>query len=247
MLTFGIYETIRSRIPADIPNWLGIMVAAALGDAVGSLWLTPSEVIKSKTQTGLYSSPINAVRAIATQPGNGGPLAFYQGYSAALARDVPFRVVQMILFEQCRALYVRHIRSNENNQQQQRDALSPLENLLIGAVSGSITAFVTNPLDVIRTRVMSQPIGEQALYRNALDCVVKTLSKEGVGALFKGAGPRTFMVGPASAIFFLTYEGFKTFFRNRSNRVMKVAWSPGTRNCDFNHKGFCCPRRRTIT
>lgn len=211
MLTFGLYETIRSRLNKSypkIPDWLRIMLAASIGDAVGSLWLTPSEVIKSKTQTGLYSSPWSTIRAI----GSSGPAGFYQGYAAALARDVPFRAIQMFLYEQCRRTYINRFASNRPEN------ISPLENLLIGAVSGSITAFVTNPVDVIRTRVMSQPVGAQALYRNAFDCVVKTLSNEGLPALLRGAGPRTFMVGPASAIFFLTYETTKTFFRRRGSR-----------------------------
>lgn len=216
MLTFGLYETVRSRLNksyAHLPDWLRIMLAAGIGDAIGSLWLTPSEVIKSKTQTGLYSSPWSVIQAI----GSSGPLAFYQGYAAALARDVPFRAIQMYLYERCRRSYINQFASKRP------DKISPWENLLIGAVSGSITAFVTNPVDVIRTRIMSQPVGDQALYRNALDCIVKTIRTEGLTALLKGAGPRTIMVGPASAIFFLTYEATKTFFRNRSRLSSTVA------------------------
>lgn len=218
MLTFGLYETIRSRLNKSypkIPDWLRIMIAASIGDAVGSLWLTPSEVIKSKTQTGLYPSPWSTIQAI----GSSGPGAFYQGYAAALARDVPFRAIQMFLYEQCRRTYINRFASDRP------DNISALENLLIGAVSGSVTAFLTNPVDVIRTRVMSQPVGAQALYRNAFDCIVKTLSKEGLPALLKGAGPRTFMVGPASAIFFLTYETTKKFFRRRGSQSSLVASS----------------------
>lgn len=218
MLTFGIYESIRSHLQVHfptLPSWLNIAIAASLGDAFGSLWLTPSEVIKSKQQTGRYSSTVSTIRTIYSS-GSGGVFSFYQGYAAALARDIPFRILQMVLFEQCRAAYMRHHGGKEQ--------LSGSENLLIGAFAGSVTALVTNPFDVIRTRIMSQPCGQNMLYKNAMDCIIKTLSKEGPAALFKGAIPRTLMAGPATAIFFLTYEGLKGFFRSRArtNKSMLV-------------------------
>lgn len=207
MLTFGLYETFRThfskRFP-QLPDWAQIILAASAGDAVGSLWLTPSEVVKSKTQAGLYATPVAAARATAKQ----GSRFFYQGYFAAIARDIPFRAIQLSLYERFRSWYTSH-RGGATTQ------LSPIENLLIGALSGTVTAVFTTPLDVIRTRMMSQASGSQALYKNALDCIVKTVSKEGPTALFKGIAPRCVLLGPSSAVFFLAYEASKSFFRRR--------------------------------
>lgn len=222
MLTFGFYESLRSTLSKsslNLPKSLQIVIAASLGDAVGSLWLTPSEVIKSKSQTGMYPTPLSTARAIASQ----GPLAFYQGYFAAIARDVPFRAIQLFLFERCRDWYSRRARSSHPNK-----TISPVENLLIGALSGTATAVVTTPLDVIRTRMMSQPSGKDAIYKNALDCISKTFTNEGTRAFFRGLGPRVLLVGPASAVFFVTYEATKSFLRSRSARknMAKVSLSP---------------------
>lgn len=208
MLTFGLYETLSSHFSenhVNLPEWARIMLAAGIGDAIGSLWLTPSEVIKSKTQTGLFKTPMAAIRAIAAN----GPLSFYQGYAAALARDVPFRAMQLFLYERCRTSYITHFASSRTGN------ITPVENLLIGAFSGSITAVATNPLDVIRTRMMAQPVGKLATYPNVFDCVAKTFSTEGLPAFLRGVGPRIFLLGPASAVFFLTYETAKGFFRSR--------------------------------
>ena len=211
MLTFGMYETIKANMfkshAFQCPEWLQIVIAASLGDAIGSMWLNPSELIKSKTQAGLFASPIQAVRAISKN----GPLAFYQGYAAAIARDVPFRAIQFTLFEYSRNLYKQRYKHPAHK-------ISPLENLLLGALSGTLTAMATTPLDVIRTRMMAQATGPNAMYKSAMDCLVKTVTKEGAGALMKGVIPRCLLIGPSSAVFFLAYEASKSFFRSRSLR-----------------------------
>ncbi|CAN8068046.1 unnamed protein product [Agarophyton chilense] len=219
MLTFGTYETLKtvfaqSRLQTW-PDWARTVLAATIGDAIGSLWLTPSEVVKSKTQAGVYASPFQAINSLSKQ----GPLAFYQGYSAAIARDIPFRIIQLLMFERSRAWYMK--RTNKS-----LDRITPLENLLIGAFAGTITGFTTCPLDVIRTRMMSQPKGT---YKNALDCVTKLLAKDGPGALMRGIIPRCLVIGPASAIFFFTFEASKAFFRSRtpSSVMRRAAFSGG--------------------
>lgn len=231
MLTFGLYEALKTRFSdsrLNMPEWLRIMLAAAIGDTVGSLWLTPSEVVKSKTQAGIYSSPMSAIRAVSAN----GPLYFYQGFGAALARDVPFRAIQLFLYEKFRRAYISRFAAAS-------DSVSSLENLLIGAWAGTLGAIATTPLDVIRTRMMSQPVGNLATYKSVLDCVVKTFSKEGPLAFFKGVGPRVILIGPASAVFFLTYEATKGYFRSRHSsrtRPQRVAARfPNT-----------CSRRRSV-
>lgn len=209
MLTFGAYESLRAKFKTtfkNYPEWLQIILAASIGDAIGSLWLTPSEVIKSKTQTGLFSSPLAATRATAAQ----GLTFFYQGYPAALARDIPFRAIQLSLYERIRSWY-----AGCSLRKQIGAPLSPVENLFLGAVTGTLTAAATNPLDVIRTRMMSQGVGSSALYNNALDCVIKTVSKEGPVALLKGVLPRCVVIGPSTAVFFVVYEMSKSFFRHQ--------------------------------
>lgn len=217
MLTFGLYESLKTefqkRLP-HTPDWLQIISAAAIGDAVGSLWLTPSEVVKSKTQAGVFKTPAAAASSIARN-GVGG---FYQGYSAAIARDIPFRMIQFILYERARVWYSRRIAQKEG-----RDITS-WENLILGAITGTLAATATTPLDVIRTRMMGQGVGSASAYKNAWHCLTSTVSKEGAGALLKGLGPRCVLVAPSCAIFFVAYEAAKSFFRKQhfTKRVARI-------------------------
>ena len=218
MLTFGIYETLKTsfqRSDVNCPDWVKIMLAAVIGDTIGTTVLTPFEVVKSKTQAAVYETPLAAVRAMIPV----GPSAFYQGYTAALGRDLPFRAVQLAMYERARVLYARQIKKRPED-------LSSMENLLVGAFCGTLTAALTTPLDVLRTRMMSQVAGKGALYTSTMDCFAKTVTQEGIGALFKGVGARCLLIGPSSAVFFLAYEATKTFFRSRARRSSKVAVTP---------------------
>ena len=107
-LVFGSYEVYKEQLAARLPqlNLFGrTTLAAILGDLTGSLLLCPSEVVKQQMQGGMYSHVGTAVAGIW---GEGGGLAgFYRGYKAQIARDVPFRVVQLVAYEFTKKVYLK--------------------------------------------------------------------------------------------------------------------------------------------
>uniref|UniRef100_A0A096MF54 Solute carrier family 25 member 30 n=1 Tax=Poecilia formosa TaxID=48698 RepID=A0A096MF54_POEFO len=74
-------------------------------------------------------------------------------------------------------------------------------------VCGLAGALASNPVDVVRTRMMNQRGG--ALYQGTLDCLLQTWRSEGFMALYKGFFPNWLRLGPWNIIFFLTYEQLK--------------------------------------
>ena len=56
-------------------------------------------------------------------------------------------------------------------------------------IAGFAGAAASNPVDVLKTRLMTQPSGDAALYRGMLDCVMKTIRYEGPMALYSGFIP----------------------------------------------------------
>lgn len=64
---------------------------------------------------------------------------------------------------------------------------------------------ITQPLDVIKTKLMNQSPSNPK-YRNSLDCGVKLVEASGVKGLFTGFAPRFLRNGPWQVIFFVTYE-----------------------------------------
>ncbi|NXR33055.1 KMCP1 protein, partial [Zosterops hypoxanthus] len=77
---------------------------------------------------------------------------------------------------------------------------------------GLAGALASNPVDVVRTRMMnqkSQNHGGHSAYKGTLDCLLQTWKNEGFFALYKGFWPNWLRLGPWNIIFFLTYEQLK--------------------------------------
>ncbi|RAW31853.1 hypothetical protein PC110_g11795 [Phytophthora cactorum] len=79
-------------------------------------------------------------------------------------------------------------------------------------VAGFAGAASSNPIDVVKTRLMSQPTdasGKGLHYKGMMDCVRKTFQEGGVGAFYKGFIPNWMRKAPWCVVFFVTYEKYR--------------------------------------
>ncbi|XP_017713048.1 PREDICTED: brain mitochondrial carrier protein 1 [Rhinopithecus bieti] len=76
---------------------------------------------------------------------------------------------------------------------------------------GLAGALASNPVDVVRTRMMNQRaiVGHVDLYKGTVDGILKMWKHEGFFALYKGFWPNWLRLGPWNIIFFITYEQLK--------------------------------------
>ncbi|KAI4337611.1 hypothetical protein L6164_016005 [Bauhinia variegata] len=74
--------------------------------------------------------------------------------------------------------------------------------------AGFVAAVASNPVDVIKTRVMNMKVeaGERPPYSGAMDCALKTVRAEGPMALYKGFIPTISRQGPFTVVLFVTLE-----------------------------------------
>ena len=205
VLTFGSYEIYKQQLLNRFPNAKPALIyalSAILGDITGSGWLCPSEVMKQQLQAGIYPSMAEAIKGIWKKNGLGG---FYQGFTGGLARDVPFRVAQLTTFEVTKNIYLRAKRAN-NQSSSSGDSvkLSSLEAAICGAAAGSFSAAITNPLDRIKTLMMTDTTN--AYGGSVLACASKIVKDDGLTGLFAGVVPRVAYIAPSVCIFFVTYE-----------------------------------------
>ena len=81
---------------------------------------------------------------------------------------------------------------------------------LCSMVAGVVAAAVTSPADLVKSRVMTQPIdattGRGALYSSPLDCAAKVVKAEGPFALFKGFHGQWLRIGPHTTISLMAFE-----------------------------------------
>lgn len=199
MLVFGSYETAKSKIFARHPEWQNSLATkvpvyigcAALGDTIGALWLTPSEMIKQRLQSGQGT---NAVPLIKSMYANSGLAGFYSGLPGMLARDIPYRAMQLPMYEVVRDAYTEHFCTDRE--------IMPHEAMLLGACVGMVAAGLTTPLDVVKSRMM---VGT-AVGKGVSTVLRDIYAEAGVKGLFKGAEQRIGYLGLNNAIFFNVYE-----------------------------------------
>ena len=90
---------------------------------------------------------------------------------------------------------------------------------LSSIVAGFSAALASNPVDVVRTRLMVQrrcakPVGGIVVYKSAIHCGLHTIRQEGFAALYKGFLPSFARMGPWNVIFFVVYEKLKALHNN---------------------------------
>jgi hypothetical protein len=76
-------------------------------------------------------------------------------------------------------------------------------------MAGFISAAVTSPVDVVKTRVMKQPVTSDGKrqYRNTLDCMAQIIRTEGLFGFYKGFVPNWLRIGPHTIIVSQFFEG----------------------------------------
>eukprot|EP00565_Helicotheca_tamesis_P001044 CAMPEP_0185738896 /NCGR_PEP_ID=MMETSP1171-20130828/34122_1 /TAXON_ID=374046 /ORGANISM="Helicotheca tamensis, Strain CCMP826" /LENGTH=364 /DNA_ID=CAMNT_0028410281 /DNA_START=210 /DNA_END=1304 /DNA_ORIENTATION=- len=173
---------------------LAIALSATIGNTVASFSRVPFEVVKQKLQSGLHSSTIDALSSMIRE---GGLRAFFPtgGVSIQMVRDIPYAVFTLLSYE--------YIRDNWVNKVEHPSAW---RDMAAGATAGGIGSYLTNPLDVIKTRIQT----DTALYKGSItQCARATFEEGGFRAFLRGSVPRLMHKIPANGCFFLFYELFR--------------------------------------
>lgn len=96
------------------------------------------------------------------------------------ARDIPYAMVTLLVYETLQKAAARRkdsgdAESGSGSSRGKGAKANPLENMVIGAIAGGMGSLVTNPMDMIKTRMMTSP----ELYAGPMDAAWKALSQEG--------------------------------------------------------------------
>jgi hypothetical protein len=138
------YELCKQRMqPLVAPEhlWAVQCASGACASIATSFIFTPTDCVKAHLQVGAYSTAPQAVAGILR---SGGVPQLFRGWGAVLCRNIPQSVVKFLVYEQLMA------RSRE-------DVGGVHHSMVCGAAAASFAACVTNPVDVVKTRIQ---IGE---------------------------------------------------------------------------------------
>jgi len=175
------------------------MLTGGIGQAVAS----PTDVVKVRLQADgrlralgkppRYTGTLDAFRRIAADDGLRG---FYKGIGPSVQRAAIINGCGIASYDHTKQFLLATLGTEEG-----------LAAKVVGAlVSGLVSALVSTPFDVVKTRIMNQPATGASLYRGPLDCAVKTARAEGVLALYKGFAPAYMRLAPWQLVFFVSFE-----------------------------------------
>mmetsp|Transcript_1599 Transcript_1599/g.4804 ORF Transcript_1599/g.4804 Transcript_1599/m.4804 type:complete len:320 (-) Transcript_1599:2035-2994(-) len=203
VVTFGAFEMAMANLKKRMaPEPIGrkqVVLAACISDLVGSLWITPLESIKQKIQIGRFENFTSALRGVMR---SGGISEAYQGFFSVVARDCTYRALHLILLDE-----LRQFAKKKFNR-----PLKLSENVLLSTAVATVAAIITTPLDLVKTRMMTQRLGVGKSYSWFGDALVEVAKRETARGLFRGFVPRVGYVAGTSLIFLLAYDRIATKF-----------------------------------
>lgn len=215
VLYYSMYEHLRDSIElSDLCRPYAPLLAGASARMLASFVTAPLELIKTNLQAAgsivngravAYTDTLAVVRAIVRERGVRG---MFLGMGATFYRDVPFSAIYWASFEALKHRMDAPSGSGATGRSGLAAAPQVVRDFVSGAAAGTVAAFVTTPIDVVKTTMQVDRNAEQhCSMLKTLGCIVR---REGVAGLFKGLVPRLAKIGPACAIMISTYELLKS-------------------------------------
>ena len=202
------FEATRATIGEGTP--VKDFAAGTVAQLLSSFAYVPRDIVvercaidgQLKNQVGSTASSLTALRTILAHEGTSG---FYRAYMPHQFVWIPFNGLFFTFLGQ-----LSNFESGIGLDARTNYLLNVL-NTFLAAAGASI---LTNPIDVIKTRLQVSGANPEALnYRGPIDCLKQLLRHEGAGALFAGLVGRIAFVGPNFALFLPTYDLLKRLTR----------------------------------
>ncbi len=203
-----MYKNITSTSPLMtlIPG-----ISGSIARFVSVSIISPIELIRTIQASGVNQASTMIARNLYEAQGLSG---FYLGWQSTIMRDVPYSGLYWGMYEAFKKRFMAGP-VEENNT-----AI-----FLSGTCAGVLSAFLTHPFDVVKTKQQVQVaslaktmeqnrIGGTAIKNNIEDScytLASVFQKGGIKALFRGVFMRCAMVVPGSSIFLTVYERVKSY------------------------------------
>ncbi|KAK4991810.1 hypothetical protein LTR66_006454 [Elasticomyces elasticus] len=184
---------------------LSILTGATAG-ATEAFVVVPFELVKirlqDRAQAHKYNGMLDCVTKIIR---NEGPLTLYQGLESTIWRHVLWNAGYFGCIFQVRELLPK---AETKNRQ-------VLNDLMSGAIGGTVGTMLNTPMDVAKSRIQNSPkvAGQLPKYNWAWPALGTIMREEGFSALYKGFLPKVLRLGPGGGILLVVFTGMMDFFR----------------------------------
>ncbi|CAH0043560.1 unnamed protein product [Clonostachys solani] len=240
-LFFSTYEntkTLFSQAMPSAPTPLIHAAASATAEMAACLVIAPAEVIKQNAQmlnasnkpsssSSPSSTSIQAFRMLGT--GRGSATRLFTGYTALVARNLPFTALQFPMFEHLRARLWESRGGDEPSREQQLLETGVISGASAGS-AGALAAYITTPSDVVKTRMMlsaGERRGDDGAHGSqgkkaklsAWTVTQLVYRERGIRGFFRGGLFRAGWTALGSGLYLGTYDVAKLWLnRRRANK-----------------------------
>ena len=192
-IRFTAFERLKRALPGSA------FVAGLLAGCIeGAIWVVPTERLKMLRQAELGAAAhahgggvLQSLQLVLREQGAKGLLA---GVRETVARNAMANGVRFGIFAKVDAAVTTFA--------------GKFHAVVAGGITGVMSTVVTNPIDVLKTRVQSAPLDADG--RAAAVTLRGLVEKEGPAVLARGLGPRVVKIGLGQAIIFGVYDAVRS-------------------------------------
>ncbi|XP_023029289.1 mitochondrial dicarboxylate carrier isoform X2 [Leptinotarsa decemlineata] len=193
---FGMYEVAKQNMNSD--SFYSKVAIAGIAGAAGGFVGTPADMVNVRMQNDIklpkekrrnYKHAIDGLVRVYREEGL---RRLFSGASTASSRAILMTIGQLSFYDQIKIMLIRSGLFNDNLTAHFLSSLS----------AGCMAVVLTQPLDVIKTRLMNAKQGE---YKNMWHCIT-SIAKEGLGGFYKGTIPAAVRIIPHTITVMVLYE-----------------------------------------
>jgi len=200
---FTTYEFARARLPADRVS--SNVLASSVAEVAACAVIAPAEVVKQNAQVVQKDVGVGPGAVVRAFGGIRRASDLWSGYGALVARNLPYVALQFPAFEWLKKRWCP-------------EGAGGLETAVRSAVAagcaGVGAAWLTTPVDVVKTRIMLAA-GERMRIR---DVAADVVGEEGLRGLWRGALLRSAWTMLGSGLYLGAYEGSKAWLEERRQK-----------------------------
>lgn len=185
---FSCMHTLKTSLFDGRPTPTQSLFVGGVARTLAGCIMIPVTVVKIRCESGKYEykSVLGALRAIRSTEGIRG---LTSGLVPTLLRDVPFSGLYLMFYEKLKLM------TGKSSAR-----LPELEKFACGVGAGVLASLVTQPADVIKTRLQLNP-------GTAVAAVLREIAlREGAAGFFKGGVPRMLRRTMMAALAWTVYE-----------------------------------------
>ena len=209
---FACLEALKPKVKSNItsnPNFVNF-ISAAISRTIQMISVAPIYVMKTRFEVSgfnKYSGIFDAVRKIKQEEGYSG---FFRGLSTTLIKEVPYSALFYTTFDFTKKTLKKYGIVN-----------TQVNSSCASLIAVAILTVLTNPLEVIRTRLQYQHVSQNVnhKYKGAISGIFTIARKEGIKGLSAGMGPIFVKKGISTLLVWTLYDTLNHMSNRRRNKI----------------------------